>query len=160
MKITIESTTQIVELNGFAGNSTSSNPLNLTAMLFHHLKKHYKQMKRELQLFGKDLPDAVRLEYEAVMKQLSALQSNVLEYEERTPDDILKIPELKKGAVVYIDFFGKPVEASIIKVYSNFNKIPGQYGYAVSWNRETIKMPERTLKYRMEDAQKLLRHEA
>lgn len=129
-------------------------------MLFYHLGKHYKQMKRELQLFGKDLPDAVRLEYEYVMKQLSELQANVLEYEERTQDDILKIPELKKGAVVYITLFGKPVEASIIKVYHNYLKKPGQLGYKISRNGATVQMTDRGLKYRMEDAQKLLCHEA
>lgn len=129
-------------------------------MLFYHLKKHYKQMKRELQLFGKDLPDAVRLEYEDVMKRLSELQANVLEYEERTPDDLLKIPELKKGAVVYIELFGKPVEASIIKVYPNYLKIPGQIGYKLSRNGAPLQMSDRGLKHIMEEAQKLLRHEA
>lgn len=129
-------------------------------MLFHHLKKHYKQMKRELQLFGKDLPDVVILEYEDVMKRLSELQANVLEYEERTPDDLLKIPELKKGAVVYIELFGKPVEASIIKVYPNYLKKPGQLGYKISRNGAPVQMTDRGLNHLMEAAQKLLQHEA
>ena len=129
-------------------------------MLFYHLKKHYKQMKRELQLFGKDLPDAVRLEYENVMLQLSELQANVLKYEERTPADILTMPQLQEGAIIYIELAKKPVEASITKVYCNYLKIPGHYGYKVSRNGASVKLTETELRQRMESAQRLLRHEA
>ena len=117
-------------------------------------------MKRELQLFGKDLPDAVRLEYENVMLQLSELQANVLKYEERTPADILTMPQLQEGAIIYIELAKKPVEASITKVYCNYLKIPGHYGYKVSRNGASVKLTETELRQRMESAQRLLRHEA
>ena len=148
----------IIQCMAKIGRSLAITSLNNTTMLFYHLQSLYLKMKRNQRIYCTDLPDPLKQEYDAVMKALSTLQANVLAYEERTPEDILTIPELKVGAIVYIELWGKPVEASITKVYCNYLKVPGQIGYGVSRNGTTVKMTERGLQQRMEEAQKLLQH--